>query len=564
VGARALPLRRQKRPRLVSALHATRILHLRRLSVSRMRENFTYGLMRGRWKRAAGLLDRDTRLKRQKQPGVAGPHVAPRHCSTLQKRNVIDALPERMRSSVRCAMSQAYATRDHKRAARMLENLARRLEPDHPGAAPSLREGLEETLTLIRLDLPESLERVLSSTNLIENLFSRVRDLARRVKRLTIEPLLKSNSEVGNPLHDSAFLLNLVDKADKHLIACKPEPVYSFLHTQRSESRRKSTLIVPCVPAEQLRYGGARTGCISCMRKLDRLVWAEGACLESYGVRIGIRASRRSLMDQLAPFLPPRWEAIEPPRRLDALYSWVPGGRWRPNVRAFELMYMGWERIARTLKPEELFRAFEANLRMTIALLSRHFVFIHAGVVGWKGRAVVMPGRTFTGKSTLVEAFVRAGAEYFSDEYAVLDRNGRVHPFAKPVSVRMPVTFEQELRTITEIGGRTAERPMKVGAILVTRYREGAKSHFRNASPGRGVLDLVVNAVAARWAPSRVLRATRNACAGAIVLRGSRGEARETVERLLAILDGRQIGHSQFQGGTHYGFTGSSAVAAQG
>ena len=104
-------------------------------------------------------------------------------CREHKKRNVTDALPERMRSSVRGAMSQAYATRDAKRAARLLENLARRLESDHPGAAASLREGLEETLTLTRLALPESLERVLASTNLIENLFSRVRDLARRVKR---------------------------------------------------------------------------------------------------------------------------------------------------------------------------------------------------------------------------------------------------------------------------------------------------------------------------------------------------------------------------------------------
>ena len=80
-------------------------------------------------------------------------------------------------------MSQAYATRDPKRARRLLENLARRLESQHPGAAASLREGLEETLTVMRLGLPENLERVLSSTNLIENLFSRVREVSRRVKR---------------------------------------------------------------------------------------------------------------------------------------------------------------------------------------------------------------------------------------------------------------------------------------------------------------------------------------------------------------------------------------------
>ena len=80
-------------------------------------------------------------------------------------------------------MNQAYATRDAKRARRLLENLARRLEHQHPGAAASPREGLEETLTVMRLGLGENLQRVLSSTNLIENLCSRVREIGRRVKR---------------------------------------------------------------------------------------------------------------------------------------------------------------------------------------------------------------------------------------------------------------------------------------------------------------------------------------------------------------------------------------------
>ena len=112
-----------------------------------------------------------------------GARVLIQRCHAHKKRNVTDALPERLRASTCSAMNQAYATHDPKRARRLLENLARRLESAHPGAAASLREGLEETLTVMRLDLPESLARVLSSTNLIENLFSRVRDTARRVKR---------------------------------------------------------------------------------------------------------------------------------------------------------------------------------------------------------------------------------------------------------------------------------------------------------------------------------------------------------------------------------------------
>jgi putative transposase len=104
-------------------------------------------------------------------------------CREHKKRNVAEALPERMRAQTRSTMSQAYVTGDPKRARQLLDNLARTLEREHPGAAASLREGLDETLTIMRLDLPESLTRVLSSTNLIENLFSRVRDMARRVRR---------------------------------------------------------------------------------------------------------------------------------------------------------------------------------------------------------------------------------------------------------------------------------------------------------------------------------------------------------------------------------------------
>jgi transposase-like protein len=114
---------------------------------------------------------------------VFGAHALIQRCREHKKRNVTDALPERLRGSIRSAMNQAYATRDLKRAQRLLEGLAQRLEHQHPGAAASLRDGLEETLTVMRLGLTENLERVLSSTNLIENLFGRVREIGRRVKR---------------------------------------------------------------------------------------------------------------------------------------------------------------------------------------------------------------------------------------------------------------------------------------------------------------------------------------------------------------------------------------------
>jgi putative transposase len=114
---------------------------------------------------------------------VFGERALIHRCHAHKKPNVLEALPQRLRGAVHTAMNQAYATRDAKRAQRLLTNLAHRLESAYPSAAASVREGLEETLTVMRLHLPKSLERVLSSTNLIENLFSRVREVARRVKR---------------------------------------------------------------------------------------------------------------------------------------------------------------------------------------------------------------------------------------------------------------------------------------------------------------------------------------------------------------------------------------------
>jgi transposase-like protein len=115
---------------------------------------------------------------------VFGKRALIQRCQEHKKRNVLDALPQGKRVSVKRALNTAFGTEDVVRAQRLLENLARGLSEQHPGAAASLREGLDEVLTLKRLGLGGSaLERTLASTNVIENLFSLVRAFSGRVKR---------------------------------------------------------------------------------------------------------------------------------------------------------------------------------------------------------------------------------------------------------------------------------------------------------------------------------------------------------------------------------------------
>jgi len=104
-------------------------------------------------------------------------------CQVHKLRNVLEHLPERLRPSVRRALPDAWNSRDAELALRQLERLARSLGREHPGAAASLREGMEETLTVQRLGLEGALARTLRTTNSLENLNGAVAHHTRNVRR---------------------------------------------------------------------------------------------------------------------------------------------------------------------------------------------------------------------------------------------------------------------------------------------------------------------------------------------------------------------------------------------
>lgn len=114
---------------------------------------------------------------------VFGARALIQRCQQHKSRNVTDQVPEELKPSVRQALRDAYACADADRAKRILTNLVRRLRNEHPGAAASLEEGLDETLTVKRLGLPRRLERQLSTTNAIENVIGSMRRISARVKR---------------------------------------------------------------------------------------------------------------------------------------------------------------------------------------------------------------------------------------------------------------------------------------------------------------------------------------------------------------------------------------------
>ena len=114
---------------------------------------------------------------------VLGVHTPVQRCVRHKERNVLAHLPERDQPLVRRRLRAAWALDDHDRALDQLRQLADELARSHPGAAASLREGMEETLTVTRLGVRGRLKRTLASTNPCESMIDTVRRVARNVKR---------------------------------------------------------------------------------------------------------------------------------------------------------------------------------------------------------------------------------------------------------------------------------------------------------------------------------------------------------------------------------------------
>ena len=260
-------------------------------------------------------------------------------------------------------------------------------------------------------------------------------------------------------------------------------------------------------------------------------VWNESLCFTSYGVRAGIRVNREGMLDRILPYLPPGWKESRA-RSVDRLYSFVIGDEvHRGKRRRLNLVYADGNRVAGTPKLDQAIDAFESDLQLFVAETAPRRVFVHAGVVGVRGRAVVIPGRSFSGKTSLVAALVKAGATYYSDEYAVLDERGMVHHYARPMSIRESGYLEKPKKYRVEIlGGRSGVKPLPVGMVVVSKYQAGARWRPRALSEGEGALELMANTVSARRQPEAMLGAIRRVVSLAPVFKGNRGEARHVVE----------------------------------
>lgn len=264
---------------------------------------------------------------------------------------------------------------------------------------------------------------------------------------------------------------------------------------------------------------------------------AAGLSITCFGVGVRVRVDDPALLPKLRECLPPG-SRESPPARAKCTYSYsiladnrVAGA----DVFRYHVGYTGLVPFVQTQEEAVALSRFESAVRFDVAAAADPWLFVHAGVVGWHGRAIVLPAPSRHGKSRLVEALVRAGAVYFSDEFAVLDDRGRVHPFAKPLSLR-EVSGGTRRVTAADIGGTVGLMPLRIGLVVSTRYECGGTWRPRRVTRGDGVLAMLANSVRARLAPRPILQTLAQALEDAVVFEGPRGEADQATPELLKLL----------------------------
>lgn len=265
----------------------------------------------------------------------------------------------------------------------------------------------------------------------------------------------------------------------------------------------------------------------------DRREWPLSFSVAAYGVRVGVRADDVGWAEALSERLPPgarRGEFAD----VERVYSVLREGADRAGKMRASLYVDDAPRV-RHVTVETVLRAFEGHLQLHVAEMAPAHVFVHAGVVGWQGRGIVLPGRSFSGKSTLVAELVRAGAEYYSDEYAVLDMAGGLHPYPRPLSIRASQGRAAAKYTAAALGGEVGTRALPVGLVVVSAFRKDGQWAPQRLSPGRGVLALMANTVPARRIPATVLNTLHCVVSEAAIIASERGEAGAVAEGILEL-----------------------------
>jgi hypothetical protein len=259
----------------------------------------------------------------------------------------------------------------------------------------------------------------------------------------------------------------------------------------------------------------------------EGIAWKVNFGFECYGVTIGIRTDSSELETTLKKMLPEvgricDFEDVHETVSLVAAAEKSVNGLYFNDEPALKF-----EKYQDFLL-EGLIDKF--LIILAISSLPTNF-YLHAGAVFWNNQGIILPGKSFSGKTTLVKEFIKAGAVYITDDLTVLTKTGEILPFPRTLAIRTETG--RELRTAEFFGARTLTEKVKLKMILFTEFEEKAEWKPQILPPGQTVMKLMENFYyrpAIREAPAQIVKALAELTSGIKTFKGKRGDTQSVID----------------------------------
>lgn len=186
-------------------------------------------------------------------------------------------------------------------------------------------------------------------------------------------------------------------------------------------------------------------------------------------------------------------------------------------------------------KSRRAFRSAVAEAFETLASVeSTTFAFLHAGGVEIDGRAILFPGRSHAGKSTLTAAFLRRGAAFLSDDMLPVDSRLHAHPFPRPLGIRAADGGSPRRTSVRTLGARSADRAVPIALIWCGQYEPHVRRPSFRPRLGRDAFaELLAHCPGAQVRPEVIVPILTGLARGAPVFAGVRGDADAMVDAVL-------------------------------
>lgn len=191
--------------------------------------------------------------------------------------------------------------------------------------------------------------------------------------------------------------------------------------------------------------------------------------------------------------------------------------------------------IASADEPRALLRQLIDWLDRTLVQRLTGLHAVHAGAVLVGDKALVLPGSSHSGKSSLVAELLRRGAACFSDEYALIDAEGCVHAYPRALLLRDGAATQTPVAP-KELDATVATGPARVGWILALRYDRAASWSIQPEPQSAALLALLQNTPHVLAERPEMVSAFQKAVAGAACYSGSRAEAADAVTHILRLV----------------------------